>query len=318
MKRISMALVSAGVMLAPGAGSAQTLQAGAELPPNPKAGECYARVHVPSQTRDVAKRVLVQEGGDELVAQKAEYRWVMKEVEVEAAFERVEVVPARFEMQRRQVVIEPSREVVEVAPAEYEVATEKVMVREAYQTWKPGTGPIQRYDSATGEIMCLVEVPAEYRTVKRKVVKRPARVERKTIPAKTETINVKVMVEPPRVRRIKIPAKTKQVRVQEQVRPVAISRRPIPAKYETVLETVKAGEGRVEWRPILCETNAKPDLIKDVQRALERAGYNPGPIDGILGRTTMDAVHQYQTRNGLARDFLTIETMQSLGIDPQS
>ena len=50
---------------------------------------------------------------------------------------------------------------LETVPAQYETVTEEVLVRPAYTTWKKGTGPIQRIDQATGEIMCLVEVPAE-------------------------------------------------------------------------------------------------------------------------------------------------------------
>lgn len=32
-----------------------------------------------------------------------------------------------------------------------------------------GRGPVEKLDQATGEIMCLVEVPAEYRTVTKRV-----------------------------------------------------------------------------------------------------------------------------------------------------
>lgn len=318
MKRLSIALLFAGTLFAPVAAVSQDFATASDLPPDPKPGECYARVHIPSQTREVAKRVLAQEGSDELVARPAEFRWVTRQVEIEAASEKLEVVPAVYEMQKRTVIIEPAREEVTVIPAEYETVNEQVLVRESYQTWKPGRGPIQRIDHATGEIMCLVTIPAEYKTMTRRVVTEAARVERKMIPAKTETIEVRVMVERPKVRRIKIPAKTREIQVKEEVRPMSITRRPIPATYKTVLETVKSTEGGVEWRPILCETNAKPGLIKDVQRALKDAGYNPGPIDGILGPKTMKAVALYQRDNQLARDFLTIETMEHLGVDPKS
>jgi hypothetical protein len=39
------------------------------------------------------------------------------------------------------------------APAVYETVKEKVVDRPAYTVWKKGTGPIQKVDYATGEIM---------------------------------------------------------------------------------------------------------------------------------------------------------------------
>lgn len=43
-------------------------------------------------------------------------------------------------------------------------------------------------------------------------------------------------------------------------------------------------------------------LVKDVQRALAAAGYNPGPIDGEYGSQTAAAVRAFQLRKGLAID----------------
>ena len=40
----------------------------------------------------------------------------------------------------------------------------------------------------------------------------------------------------------------------------------------------------------------------DVQKALKRAGYDPGPADGRLGKKTKKAVKSFQRRNGLYAD----------------
>jgi len=48
--------------------------------------------------------------------------------------------------------------------------------------------------------------------------------------------------------------------------------------------------------------------------ALRDAGHNPGAIDGVLGRSTMDAVTAYQKANGLASGQLTIKTLRSLKV----
>jgi len=51
-----------------------------------------------------------------------------------------------------------------------------------------------------------------------------------------------------------------------------------------------------------------------MQRALKRAGFDPGPIDGIIGSKTKEAVRAYQKANGLATGAITLETLRSLGI----
>ena len=40
----------------------------------------------------------------------------------------------------------------------------------------------------------------------------------------------------------------------------------------------------------------------EVQRALLRAGYDPGPIDGKLGKKTKAAIKSFQRKNGLNAD----------------
>jgi peptidoglycan hydrolase-like protein with peptidoglycan-binding domain len=51
-----------------------------------------------------------------------------------------------------------------------------------------------------------------------------------------------------------------------------------------------------------------------MQRALLQAGFNPGPIDGIIGSKTKAAIRRYQKAHGLATGAITLETLRSLGI----
>jgi peptidoglycan hydrolase-like protein with peptidoglycan-binding domain len=81
-----------------------------------------------------------------------------------------------------------------------------------------------------------------------------------------------------------------------------------------VTQTRLVREGQMEWKPILCETNTTPDVVRKLQSALNGAGYSPGPFDGVLGHRTMDAVTRYQAANGMASGKLTIETLRKLGV----
>lgn len=42
--------------------------------------------------------------------------------------------------------------------------------------------------------------------------------------------------------------------------------------------------------------------VSDVQKALTRAGYDPGAIDGRMGKKTKSAIKQFQRRNNLMAD----------------
>ncbi|MHA1523488.1 MAG: peptidoglycan-binding domain-containing protein, partial [Alphaproteobacteria bacterium] len=40
-------------------------------------------------------------------------------------------------------------------------------------------------------------------------------------------------------------------------------------------------------------------LVADIQYSLTNLGYNPGPVDGVMGRGTRAAVRAYQADAGL-------------------
>ena len=52
---------------------------------------------------------------------------------------------------------------------------------------------------------------------------------------------------------------------------------------------------------VIGEIKTRPN-IKQVQVALQNAGYNPGPIDGKTGKQTIEAIKAFQKANGLEAD----------------
>ena len=244
------------------------LPQGTLLPPQASPGECYARAFVPPTYRTMTEKVLAQ-----------------------SASERVEIIPARYEWVEERVLVEPPSSRMEKVPAEYKWESKRILVKPAHTTWKKGRGLIEKVDHTTGEIMCLVEIPAQYKTVKQKV-----------------------MVKSPSHRLVEIPAAYKTVKVRKLVSPSQERRIAIPAQYQTIRKTEQVSEGKMEWRRVLCETNVTPQIISRLQSALLKAGYNPGPIDGILGRRTNAAVSAYQKKKGFATGGLTYETLKSLGV----
>ncbi len=82
-------------------------------------------------------------------------------------------------------------------------------------------------DSATGKIMCLVEIPAKYKTVQKQVLVKPATTREVEIPAQYEMRQVQKMIEPAHENHIQI-----------------------PAEYKTVEKTQKVADGYFEWRKV--------------------------------------------------------------------
>src|SRR6185503_7296332 len=58
----------------------------------------------------------------------------------------------------------------------------------------------------------------------------------------------------------------------------------------------------VSARDFIAYTNQTRQPIRDLQSTLAKAGFNPGPLDGISGPQTTAAVKAFQQANGLTPD----------------
>jgi peptidoglycan hydrolase-like protein with peptidoglycan-binding domain len=64
---------------------------------------------------------------------------------------------------------------------------------------------------------------------------------------------------------------------------------------------------------------ADRDDIKKAQETLRDKGYDPGPIDGVLGPQTRGAISQYQKSENLpVTGHLDAQTAGKLGVEPES
>jgi len=292
-----------------------TESAQADLPPNAKPGECYARVLTEPEYRIDTERVVIQEAAEEVRVIPAKYETGTQRVLVAEASTRLEVVPATYEWVEEKVLVKPETKKIVTRPARYETVTDRVMVEPAKTVWKKGTGPIQKIDESTGEIMCLVEVPAVYETVTKRVLKAPAKTTEAVVPAEYKVVRKRVVKTPATTREVPIPAKYETVEVTKETEPFRTAKTEIPAEYDTVEKRVKIADGRLEWRSILCDTNMTPGRITAIQRALRKAGYNPGSVDGVIGASTIQAVNAYQRANNLPVDkYLNMATVRALGV----
>lgn len=75
-------------------------------------------------------------------------------------------------------------------------------------------------------------------------------------------------------------------------------------EIESLKDTLNKA-GQVEEIPskkrVVPEIKSRPSA-KQIQMALRNAGYNPGSIDGRMGRQTKDAIKAFQKDNNLVAD----------------
>jgi len=323
-----------------------------------EAQSCFVEYFNPAEYKTESQQVMVSEASESITATEPEYTIVEERVVVKEASSQVIDVPATYRTETQQVLVEPAKNV-----------------------WKPGRGPVERIDNSTGEIMCLVEIPARYesisktvldeaattkridipavyKTVKVQRVVQPAAESRDEVPAEYQTVSTRVKVAEPsfywllkgenpaegaqatgaqvclvekdaqfqsvKTRVLKTPATTtvaedpaeyQTIRVNRLLSPATEERIIIPEKTKTITKRVQTTPSRLEWRKVLCETNITKEIISNLQRALEREGFDPGAIDGVLGLQTKRAVERYQVDNTLDRGGLTYETLRSLQLD---
>lgn len=292
------------------------------FPPNAKPGECFARVLIPEQYKTSSERVLAKEASARVEIIPAQYKTGTERVLVKEASARLEIIPATYETLTERVLVKAeSSRIVEV-PATYRTETERVLDTPASTVWKKGK-PGQFGDSVvsqsvngTGEVMCLVEVPAKYKTITRTVVDQPARTNEVKIPAEYKTVTRKAVKRPASTREVTIPAEYQTLEVRNVARPASERRIEIPAEYRTVTKTVKVTDAQMSWQSVLCDVNATPSNIRSLQAALDKAGYNPGGVDGTLGAGTLSAVNRYAKANGIPTgdNYVPMDVLKKLRV----
>src|SRR3989441_4300742 len=84
---------------------------------------------------------------------------------------------------------------------------------------------------------------------------------------------------------------------------------------EKIVETKDKVVDKVKGKKNKVAAKSEGTNVRAAQQALRDQGYNPGPIDGVMGPRTSAAVRDYQTKEGLtASGQLDDATMDKLGV----
>ncbi len=227
----------------------------------------------------------------------AEYLTLSRQVVSAPATVRTVEVPGTTKTVKTRVVVTPARTEEVLIPAVYKSVSHQVVATPASQR--------------------EITIPAVYKTVERKVVDVAATTRKIPVAEVRETSQRRVVDTPASLREVITPAVFKTLNRQVVDTPASLREIDVPAQFETLSYQFKVTDASTERRAVLCETNASPAKIREIQTALRSAGFNPGPNDGVLRADTMGAVNLYQQAKGLPVDgFLNLETVKSLGVSP--
>ena len=231
------------------------------FPGRAHSGQCFARVRTPPVYQSYSERILVTPARVEHRTVPAAYEWAERQVLVAPARVEHQVTPATYRSVSETEVVSPASVRVERIDPVYDSVAEQVVSRPAHTEWRrtyinpDGVLPAGARLEATGEVICLVEVPAEYRTVRRQVLKEPGRVIETPIPAVTRTVTRQVIDQPEQVSEKPIPAVYRTERYQRLIAPARVERIVIPAQYASRVRQRMISPGRLAWRPTTCVTD---------------------------------------------------------------
>ncbi|MEM7042708.1 MAG: peptidoglycan-binding domain-containing protein [Pseudomonadota bacterium] len=292
------------------------------FPPDPKPGHCYARVLLPA-TYDVSEeKILTRPAETRIEVEEARYEWVEEAVLVKETSTRLETVPGVYETYTEKVLIKPEGRKLITVPAKYRTTTERILDKPAHTVWKRGSGPIDNalkttYDESTGEVMCLVEVPATYKTIEKRTLITSETTKEVITPAEYKTVTKKRLKTPSRTREVTVPAEYETVKMQKLLAPAREREVSVPATYETVSKRTKLTEEKLAWREVLCDVNMTSDVVRSIQDRLSRSGHYGGRVDGLFGPKTIRAVNSYAKAKNLpvGTNYISIETAKALGVE---
>jgi hypothetical protein len=316
MIRFARFLGAAGVGLALLSGAAHAQGPAPEARP----GQCFARVTIPEVTETYTEDRIVTPAHAETRDVPARYEMVDTQVLVKEPTTEQVVIPGVYRAIAETVVVTPARTEPVVVPATWETYAERVMVRPAYVTWKAGANLFGRTAGATaasaggpGDLLCRVEVPAQYAQVQRRRVVKPESVASRTIPAVTRQVVRQELVTPARVEQRAVPAEYRIVKDRRLVAAATTETVQVPEVRRTERLRRIVSPARSEWREVLCGTNASKAKLAEIQRALTARGFQTA-ADGVFGPQTLQAMEGFQRANHLAVGYLTIETVNALGV----
>lgn len=235
-----------------------------DYPKGAQPGQCFARVRTPPIFESYQEQIVVSAGRVETHYEPARYEWAERRVLVSPGRTLRRTVPATWRSVTETVVVSPATTRVERIPPVFDTVSEQQLVRPAHTEWRrtyvgpDGVLPPGAQVEPTGEVVCLVEVPARYATVERKVLREPGRTVETPIPAVTQTVTRRVIDQPAHEVLERTPPVYGVERFRRLISPAHTETVHIPAVFATHTKQREVSPGGLEWRQVDCDSKGAP------------------------------------------------------------
>ena len=227
-------------------------------------GQCFAQVRTPPLFESYTEQTVVSAGRVERHFAPAQYEWSERQVLIRPERAIRHVIPATYRTVTETVVIQPASVRVEHSPPVYDTVADRVLVHAAHTEWRRtfvgpnGVLPPGARVEPTGEVVCLVEVPAEYATVQRQVLRDPGHEVQIPVPAVTREVSRQVIDQPEHVDYERIPAEYGAEKVRRLARPAHTETVRVPPVFSSQVKQRLVSPGGLEWRQVDCDSKGAP------------------------------------------------------------
>ncbi|MDD1507060.1 peptidoglycan-binding domain-containing protein [Pseudomonas sp. CNPSo 3701] len=278
-------------------------------------GQCWVHAQVRPRPVQSTQEVVVKDSVNKITVTPAELEKGFKQVVTREGTKTYRIEPPTYRVVSEQVKVRPEVKRYIVVPAVYEDVKETVTLEEAKTVLDQCRAAGTRYSSGTGAMsFCARQVPAKQEVVKVKKLVSPETVRVETDPAQYKSVTRWIVDKPAQAIEVTLDPQYTKVASTEVVRPVEANQIILPEEKRQLKVTRFEGNARIVSRQTICDPDINDDLVTRLQQSLVKRGFNPGSVDGKLGKRTLDALTEFQTANGLAVGALTLESLTALEV----
>lgn len=280
-------------------------------------GQCWVYAQVQPRPVEGSVTVKVRDSEVRLDVTPAEFSRGFKQIVTKEGTKTFQVKPAVYKEVEEQVLVKPETTKLVVEPAVYEEVEEEVVLEQARTELEPcRTSGAAAYGASSAVFgFCAKEIPARTKSVTVTRLVKPETTRTEIVPAEFKTVTRRVVEQPAEVIPVELGDETESFEIAELVQPAKAIEQEIPA--ETMDVPIRRYEGRpqIVARQAVCDKDLTRDRVRQIQSRLSQLGYKPGEVDGLPGPRTIEALTQYQIEQGLASGAITLETIQRLGLN---
>lgn len=279
------------------------------------AGQCWIYGQIKPRPVEQTIEVTLKDSHTTIHVTSAEIRQGFKQVVTREGTVTYRIEPPTYKQVLEKVLVRPEVKRYEVVPAVYELREKNITVEEAKTVMERCRAAGTRYGRNTDAIaFCARELPAKQKAVLVQELVKPETTQVKIEPAQYNYVIRKVVDQPARVVEVTLEPEVMDVPVEEVVAPSQTHQTEIAAVTQEMQVTTFEGDPRMVMRRAMCNDDITPTLVTNLQEQLHRRGYQAGPVDGLLGKYTLEALSDYQVDNGLAVGAVTYESLELLGV----